>query len=186
MKKLILILAVVLGSVWFTPQPAESRPNKPNHYNEIDEDSNAAYFTREAERQRNIGTNTQQSSRSSRIKKNSTNTYNNDLINKASRYIGANASQLGLPTRLWCADFMNMLTKSGTDRRAVSYVKRGRPASHGCVNCIAVTKRKGGGHVGIVKGYDSSGNPIIISGNHGRRVGVGVYARYKVIAYRYV
>jgi GTP-binding protein len=50
----------------------------------------------------------------------------------------------------------------------------------------AVTKRKGGHHVGIVKGYDQKGNPIMISGNHNRRVGVGVYARNRVIAYRYV
>jgi uncharacterized protein (TIGR02594 family) len=108
-----------------------------------------------------------------------------DLIGKASRYIGANARQLGLPSRLWCADFMNMLV-GGNDRRAFSYLHRGRPAPHGCVNCVAVTGRRGGGHVGIVKGYDNRGNPIIISGNHNRRVGVGVYARAKVIAYRYI
>ena len=65
-------------------------------------------------------------------------------------------------------------------------MSRGRPAYHGCVNCVAVTKRRGGHHVGVVTGYDSNGDPIIISGNHGRRVGIGTYARNRVIAYRYV
>jgi uncharacterized protein (TIGR02594 family) len=211
MKKLILILAVMLGSVWLTPISAEARPNKGYHYsqkkkvkkhrvkartqqvvrqqpiyNEVDESNPAVYFARDAERQRNLQVATQQGVRRAFGRTTSTVTYSGDLINKASRYIGANARQLGLPSRLWCADFMNMITRSGTDRRAISYAHRGRPASHGCVNCIAVTKRKGGGHVGVVKGYDARGNPIIISGNHGRRVGVGVYARNKVIAYRYV
>lgn len=107
------------------------------------------------------------------------------LAARASRYIGANARQLGLPARLWCADFMNMLV-GGSDRRAISYARRGAPARHGCINCIAVTSRRGGAHVGIVKGYDARGNPILISGNHGRRVGVGVYALNRVIAFRYV
>lgn len=108
-----------------------------------------------------------------------------DLIGRASRYIGANARQLGLPPTLWCADFMNMLV-GGKDRRAASYLRRGRPAPYGCVNCVAVTGRRGGGHVGIVKGYDNRGNPILISGNHSRRVGVGTYAKSRVLAYRYI
>lgn len=108
-----------------------------------------------------------------------------DLIGRASRYLGANARQLGLPPRLWCADFMNMLV-GGTDRRAASYLRRGRPAPYGCTNCVAVTGRRGGGHVGIVKGYDNRGNPILISGNHSRKVGVGTYARSRVLAYRYI
>ena len=104
-------------------------------------------------------------------------------VAKASNYIGKTAGQLGLPSRLWCADFMNMLF-GGKDRRAVSYAKRGFPAAHGCVNCVAVTKRKGGHHVGIVKGYDAKGNPILISGNYGRKVGVGKYPKHAVLTYR--
>lgn len=106
-------------------------------------------------------------------------------IEKAQAYIGMNARQLGLPLRLWCADFMNMLF-GGTDRRAISYARRGTPASHGCTNCVAVTKRKGGHHVGIVKGYDSKGNPILISGNSGRKVSVSTYSKRVVIAYRFL
>lgn len=111
------------------------------------------------------------------------NTANANPINRASNHLGKTAGQLGLPSRLWCADFMNMLF-GGRDRRAISYARRGSPASHGCVNCVAVTKRRGGHHVGIVKGYDRKGNPILISGNHGRKVGIGKYPRYAVVAYR--
>ena len=69
-----------------------------------------------------------------------------------------------------------------------SYIicQRGTPAQHGCVGCVVVTKRKGGHHVGIVKGYDTKGNVITVSGNHGRKVGVGKYAKRSVVAYRYV
>lgn len=108
------------------------------------------------------------------------------LVGRAYQYVGATASQLGLPRRLWCADFMNMITGSGKDRRAVSYARRGSPASYGCTNCVAVTKRRGGGHVGVVAGYDGRGNPILVSGNHGRRVGVGAYNKRIVVAYRYL
>jgi uncharacterized protein (TIGR02594 family) len=111
---------------------------------------------------------------------------NYDLIAKAESYIGSTASQLGLPKRLWCADFMNKITGSGSDRAAISYARRGSPAKHGCTNCVAVTRRSGGNHVGIVKDYDSRGNPILISGNHGGRVGVGKYSKEKVVAYRYL
>lgn len=107
------------------------------------------------------------------------------LSNQASVYMGATAAQLGLPNRLWCADFMNMLV-GGTDRRAISYASRGRPASYGCIDCIVVTKRRGGYHVGIIKGYDSKGNLIVISGNHNRRVAVGYYSPSRVVAFRYV
>lgn len=110
---------------------------------------------------------------------------NKDPISMASSFLGKTASDLGLPSTLWCADFMNMLF-GGSDRTAFSYINRGIKANHGCVNCVAVTKRKGGGHVGIVKGYDKNGNPILISGNHKRRVGVGTYNKNIVVAYRFV
>jgi len=47
----------------------------------------------------------------------------------------------------------------------------------------AVMGRRGGGHVGKVIGVDANGNPIVKSGNHNRRVGVGVYPRSRIIAY---
>lgn len=216
MKKLILILAVMLGSVWFSPQSAEARPNKGYHYSQkkkvkkpvkrvkvvrqqrqtppvvqqpvnhvsVDDESAASFFARDRQRA-DLIEQTRQSVRKAFTHTERSIQYGGNLVTNASKYVGASASQLGLPARLWCADFMNMLV-GGTDRRAISYAQRGRPAYHGCVNCVAVTKRRGGHHVGIVKGYDSNGNPIIISGNHNRRVGVGVYTRNRVVAYRYV
>jgi uncharacterized protein (TIGR02594 family) len=216
MKKLILILAVMLGSVWFTPQSAEARPNKNYHYSQkkvkkhtvkktrvvrqqrqraavvqqpqvnnvvnTEDESAATFFARERQA---LMEQTQQGVRRAFSYTERSIQYGGDLVGQASKHIGASAHQLGLPSRLWCADFMNKIV-GGTDRRAISFAHRGKPASHGCTNCIAVTRRKGGHHVGVVKGYDAQGNPIIISGNHNRRVGVGVYARNKVIAYRYV
>ena len=40
-----------------------------------------------------------------------------------------------------------------------------------------MSRGRRGGHVGVVSGIDASGNPIIISGNHGRRVAEAVYSR---------
>lgn len=51
------------------------------------------------------------------------------------------------------------------------------------VGAIAVMSRRGGGHVGVVSGFDGRGNPIIVSGNHGKRVGEGVYPAGRVLAY---
>ena len=43
--------------------------------------------------------------------------------------------------------------------------------------------RRGGGHVGVVSGIDAKGNPIVVSGNHGRRVAESVYSRSRIYAY---
>ena len=52
------------------------------------------------------------------------------------------------------------------------------------IGAIAVMSRgRRGGHVGIVSGIDPHGNPIIISGNHGRRVAESVYPRGRIYAY---
>ena len=113
-------------------------------------------------------------------------TLHGNLIAKAESLMGFTARQLGLPPNFWCAYFLNKLTHSGNDGTAKSYLHRGTPAKAGCVGCVAITSRKGGGHVGIVEGYDPHGNPILISGNHGRKVGRGVYAKKSVLGYRYV
>lgn len=109
-----------------------------------------------------------------------------DLVSKARRYLGQTANQIGLHrATLWCAAFLNKITNGGTGSDlALSFAGYGRPASYGCVGCIAVLKRKRGGHVGVVASYDKRGNPIIISGNHNRRVGEGVYPVSRVIAWR--
>lgn len=90
---------------------------------------------------------------------------------------------------LWCARFMNWTLAhagyrgTGSDL-AKSFLKLPHTSAH--VGAIAVLGRgRNGrsGHVGIVTGFDGNGNPIIVSGNHGHRVGDGVYPRQRVLAY---
>lgn len=108
------------------------------------------------------------------------------LVAEARKYMGTNPTDR---KRLWCATFMNLvlakLGYAGTNSDAArSFAYYGRRISEPQVGAIAVlTRGKRGGHVGVVSGIDKSGNPIIISGNHNRTVGEGVYARSRVIAY---
>ena len=91
--------------------------------------------------------------------------------------------------RLWCATFMNFvlakLGYAGTNSDAAkSFAYYGRRISEPRVGAIAVlTRGRRGGHVGVVSGIDKSGDPIIISGNHNKIVGEGIYPRSRVIAY---
>lgn len=87
---------------------------------------------------------------------------------------------------LWCARFMNaMLARTGHrgtgSDMAKSFAKL--PQTTMRVGAIAVLKRRGGGHVGIVSGITPSGDPIVISGNHNRRVAESVYPRSRVLAF---
>jgi uncharacterized protein (TIGR02594 family) len=106
------------------------------------------------------------------------------LVAEARRYIGGN------PTgrrSLWCGAFMDMILKrtghKGGGNLARAYANYGPRVSGPQVGAIAVMARKGGGHVGVVSGIDQSGNPIIISGNHGRRVAESTYSRGRILAY---
>jgi uncharacterized protein (TIGR02594 family) len=108
------------------------------------------------------------------------------IVNEARRWIGTNPTDLN---RLWCARFMNFVLRrvgyrgTGSDL-ASSFASYGHRVSGPRVGAIAVMSRgNNGGHVGVVSGIDRTGNPIIISGNHNRRVGVGVYARERIYAY---
>jgi uncharacterized protein (TIGR02594 family) len=91
--------------------------------------------------------------------------------------------------RLWCATFMNFILAklgyAGTNSDAArSFAYYGRRISEPRVGAIAVlTRGRRGGHVGVVSGIDKNGDPIIISGNHNRTVGEGIYSRSRVIAY---
>ena len=83
---------------------------------------------------------------------------------------------------------MNMVLKrsghSGTGSDiASSFARYGHRLSGPQVGAIAVMGRRGGGHVGVVSGIDSRGNPIIVSGNHGHRVAESVYPRGRIFAY---
>jgi uncharacterized protein (TIGR02594 family) len=108
-----------------------------------------------------------------------------NVVAEARRYIGGNPTGR---SRLWCARFMNFVLQrtghggTGSDM-ASSFAHYGQRVSGPEVGAIAVMSRRGGGHVGVVSGVDASGNPIIISGNHGHRVAESVYQRGRVYAY---
>lgn len=108
------------------------------------------------------------------------------VVAEARRYIGTNPTGR---SALWCATFMNYVLKraghNGTNSNlARSFASYGRRVSGPQVGAIAVMSRgRGGGHVGVVSGVDASGNPIVISGNHNRRVAESVYPRGRVFAY---
>jgi uncharacterized protein (TIGR02594 family) len=112
------------------------------------------------------------------------------IVDEARRFIGDTARQLGLPSSLWCADFMNYALKragkSGTgSRMASSFAAYGKRISGPQVGAIAIMARgRHGGHVGVVSGIDARGNPIVISGNHGRKVAESTYSRRRIYAYR--
>ena len=109
-----------------------------------------------------------------------------DPVSEARRWIGTNPTDR---STLWCARFMNFVLErsgfrgTGSDA-ASSFASYGQRVSGPQIGAIAVmTRGRNGGHVGIVSGVDAAGNPIIISGNHNKRVGEGTYPRGRVYAY---
>ncbi|MCT8970571.1 TIGR02594 family protein [Microbaculum marinisediminis] len=110
-------------------------------------------------------------------------------ISIARRYLGGN------PTgrrSLWCADFMNLVEREagrpGTGSRlARSYLGYGRPVSSPRPGDIVVlwrgSQRGRSGHVGYFMGFDGRGVRLI-SGNHGRKVGIGTYPTARVLGFR--
>ena len=107
-----------------------------------------------------------------------------NAISIARGYLGGN------PTgrkRLWCAYFMNLVEKkagrAGTGSgMARSYASYGRRVSDPRPGDIAVMRRKGGGHVGYVLSVSGS-KVTLISGNYGKKVGIGSYPRSRVVAF---
>lgn len=89
---------------------------------------------------------------------------------------------------LWCARFVNWVLAhtghggTGSDE-ARSFAGYGRRVPGPQPGAIAVMARRGGGHVGIVSGVDSSGDPILISGNNRGRVRETVYPKGRIYAY---
>jgi uncharacterized protein (TIGR02594 family) len=108
------------------------------------------------------------------------------IVAEARRYIGTNPTKY---SRLWCAYFMNMVLERTGHRgtgsgMAKSFASYGTRVSGPQVGAIAVMSRgRNGGHVGVVSGIDEKGNPIIISGNHNKRVAEAVYPRGRIYAY---
>jgi uncharacterized protein (TIGR02594 family) len=109
-----------------------------------------------------------------------------NIVAEARRYIGGNPTGRG---SLWCARFMNMVLQhtghrgTGSDM-ARSFARYGQRISGPRVGAIAVMSRRGGGgHVGVVSGIDSRGNPIVVSGNYGHRVREAPVSRGRIYAY---
>ena len=107
-----------------------------------------------------------------------------DLVSKARSYMGTN------PTgwrHLWCGKFMAMIAPEAASRIRNPNMARdwaSLPHTSAHVGAIVVLSRgRGGGHVGVLTGLDPNGNPIVVSGNHNRVVGEGVYPRSRVLAY---
>ena len=107
------------------------------------------------------------------------------LVAEARRYLGKpNPTSL---KELWCGAFVDLVLKrlgyKGGGNLASAYARYGTRVSGPQIGAIAVMTRVGGGHVGIVSGFDAKGRPIIISGNHQRRVAEVVYPAGRIYAY---
>jgi uncharacterized protein (TIGR02594 family) len=105
------------------------------------------------------------------------------LLAEAEKFVGSrNPTGFRGP---WCGAFMGMIAHRSGVRLPTGYLqarewaKVGHRVSGPRIGSIAVMRH----HVGIVAGVDGRGNPILVSGNHGRRVGIGVYGARRVIAY---
>jgi uncharacterized protein (TIGR02594 family) len=96
--------------------------------------------------------------------------------------MGETAHQVGVRSTLWCSAFLRKVTGANdVDDRALSWEKHQRIAPQ--VGAVVTMNRRGGGHVGVVSGFDANGNPIVISGNHNGRVQEAVYPRKSIRAW---
>jgi uncharacterized protein (TIGR02594 family) len=107
------------------------------------------------------------------------------IVSEARRFLGGNPTSR---RSLWCARFMNLVLQhsgykgTGSDM-AASFAHYGQRVAGPQVGAIAVMRRRGGGHVGIITGIDASGNPIMISGNNRNRVREAPVSRGRIYAY---
>jgi hypothetical protein len=84
----------------------------------------------------------------------------------------------GCPSR-WCGCWLARhlgISDKALDK-ATAWLKFPRTSAH--AGAVAVMPH----HVGVVTNLDANGNPIILSGNHGHRVGTGVYPKGRILAY---
>jgi len=105
------------------------------------------------------------------------------LIDRARKYLGTNPTGWA---RVWCGRFMALIAPDLARRvpnpnwaRDWARLPHVKPR----VGAIVVLTRRGGGHVGVVSGFDRRGNPVVVSGNHNRRVAESVYPKSRVVAY---
>ncbi len=103
------------------------------------------------------------------------------LLAVASRYIGSgNFTHFRGP---WCAAAVDRwLALAGFHSlhslRAIDYARYGR-RSGPVPGALAVMRH----HIGIVVGFSRHGL-VVLSGNHRHRVGLGVYAPWRIVAFR--
>jgi len=101
------------------------------------------------------------------------------LIRLAMEHLGANPTGW---SHNWCGRFLAMTLEAaghrGGGNLAAGYVDYGLPTK-AQVGAIAVMPH----HVGIVTAVGPD-YVVLLSGNHGHKVGVGRYASNKIIAYR--
>ena len=108
------------------------------------------------------------------------------VVAEARRHIGTNPTGWD---SLWCARFMNQVLETvgfrpSESNQAHSFASYGAKVSGPRVGAIAVMRRgRRGGHVGVVSAVTSSGDPVVISGNYGRKVAEATIPRSKVYAY---
>lgn len=91
----------------------------------------------------------------------------------------------------WCGSFVAaVMTEVGIKPppnpwRALSWATWGRALSDPLIGAVAVKKRTGGGHVGIVISQDQNGNLWILGGNQGDEVSILVYPRSAFFTFRW-
>jgi uncharacterized protein (TIGR02594 family) len=107
---------------------------------------------------------------------------NGSLLDHAMRYLGMrNMTGFRGP---WCGAFMGMIAKEAGAvipkdyKLAAAWSKVGTRISKPEVGAVAVMRH----HVGVIAGVEG-GKILLVSGNHNRRVGEGLYAQRRVIAY---
>ena len=104
------------------------------------------------------------------------------LVSRMERDLGTNPTGWA---RVWCGQYLGMVAKAlGMNPPqgfplAKAWARFGVPASP-APGVVAVMHH----HVGVVRRVLDNGRVEIISGNHNRKVGIGVYATSRVIAWR--
>lgn len=93
----------------------------------------------------------------------------------AAHYLGASGPQLGLPSRLWCGDFVNLVRKRAglrvvPSRRAVDQARYGIRLAKPEAGALMITGRKGGHHVDLIVAVHADGSVTTVGGNVSRRV----------------
>jgi uncharacterized protein (TIGR02594 family) len=69
--------------------------------------------------------------------------------------------------------------------RAKAWLDWGTALNVPVLGCVVVFERTGGGHVGLVVGYDRTNNLLVLGGNQNNRVSIAAFSRARVAGYRW-